>query len=1213
MNRTIQQNSVRQPLGDATQRLNILQPKPYKKDLVPRIRSGHLKPDHTLISEITNKFSTNNCSTEVSLAKDVSSLRVSALAQNNDAERNRESMLSTASTSPGSKLKSCVGPWKLGKTLGKGSTARVRLARHTFTGQEAAVKIVQKASAQIFQSGSLANFERAELKVHDENNGFRRMPVGIEREVAIMKLIQHPNILKLYDIWENRKEIYLCLEYVDNGELFEHIALKGRLGEEEAIKYFRQILSAVEYCHSFNICHRDLKPENILLTSSGRIKIADFGMAALHQTPDHQLSTSCGSPHYAAPELIMGSNYRGNMVDIWSMGVILYATLSGRLPFDVEGTSKRWLQPLLHKIKKGQYEMPADFSPEVKDLIEKMLRVNPKDRITLGQIWKHPLLARYDYLDDLGRQAYALSPSMKDYSYFVLQKADINMEVFRHLRSMWHTLSEQKLMAALLSEKPNDQKLFYALLIKFRDEQLESYMPNVSYSPSDYHHVKPLDLTKTFSTCHFPRRTIGGNHQRQISRFTVISNAAETMRNDDLFTASCPPKINTGRRCDGVKVMIYRDATSFGKEGFGNRLRTRQILRGSEASSSQSQKSIVKPRIYVSRGSLANSARSRNSLGGIRVPVGKRRGVSFRHLRQKQIDDVGSCLRISAVALRNKPQGNHTELTNNSNLLCLAPTIPNDFVRSKKRDQSTSNQLSAGVKDDQLMKLNEDVRVQSLSLAKDCDEAFNGTRNSKFAENELESENHFLNNMNKFSEIFTIDTRPLPQPPIRSESVRIELVEARKQAMARKRYGKHESTAYLNRLVTHIDKLMQSWSIEGSNTERRATSAPICMENLTPNQEISSIYEIVSDNSPPRAKAGSFFREHKNRIKAKGERATSAPEPCRGNDHLLSRHKSCKKDTIKFVQPESACGITASSSLRKECSWVGSSRPKTRSYDATTSENCSQKAKDTYCVDSKVDTSTPMDRKKLNWFRRASKEDSVSLFERELSETRVSNLATKSLDYKAIKPDLSLPTVKPKKRVSFLLKKIFKRQNSESDMSLEIDFDEIENDSISRNSVIHSKENKSMSDDDEKARRIAPLRNWFAKLFHIKPTAKFICFSILKKKARRETVTLLKEWRCYGIQDIKVDRERNMIFGKVGIRNYLNIKEVKFAAEFMTVIEHGKRSTLSVARWTQEQGAASSFQKVVETVETFLKLRSLLVSDERKKKMMIKTVKSLKY
>lgn len=245
----------------------------------------------------------------------------------------------------------------------------------------------------------------------------------------------------------------MCLEYVDNGELFEKIALKGGLGEEEAMRYFRQILSAIEYCHSFNICHRDLKPENILLTSDGKIKIADFGMAALHQTPNHQLTTSCGSPHYAAPELISGSRYRGNAVDIWSMGVILYATLSGQLPFDVEGISKNWLTPLLNKIKKAEYEMLDEFSPEVKSLIRKMLQAAPKDRITLSQIWRHPLLIKYNYLDKLRSKLYPTSLSSGEYRRSLPRKSEINPVIFRHLRSMWHLFSEKKLMAALLSSE----------------------------------------------------------------------------------------------------------------------------------------------------------------------------------------------------------------------------------------------------------------------------------------------------------------------------------------------------------------------------------------------------------------------------------------------------------------------------------------------------------------------------------------------------------------------------------------------------------------------------------------------------------------------------------------------------------------------------------------------------------------------------------------
>lgn len=176
-------------------------------------------------------------------------------------------------------------------------------------------------------------------------------------------------------------------------------------------------------------------------------------MAALHQAPGHQLSTSCGSPHYAAPELVKGTKYRGDMVDIWSLGVILYASLSGRLPFDVESVSKEWLAQLLTKIKRGQYEMPVNFSPEAKSLIWKMLQVNPSDRITLSQIWKHPLLIKYSYLDKLGLDSYSLPLSAQTYCYLRLQRQEVNSEIFRHLRSMWHTLSEKQLMEALLKDE----------------------------------------------------------------------------------------------------------------------------------------------------------------------------------------------------------------------------------------------------------------------------------------------------------------------------------------------------------------------------------------------------------------------------------------------------------------------------------------------------------------------------------------------------------------------------------------------------------------------------------------------------------------------------------------------------------------------------------------------------------------------------------------
>lgn len=241
---------------------------------------------------------------------------------------------------------------------------------------------------------------------------------------------------------------YLILEYVDQGDLFTFINLKGRLSEEVSIYFFRQMISAISYCHSFNICHRDLKPENILISADLQIKIADFGMAALHQTDTHQLATACGSPHYAAPELLKNRQYRGDRADIWSMGVILYAMLSATLPFDDPD-----LRAMMNRTKKGQYEMPSFLSPEAEDLIRCMLQVNPDRRITLKEIWRHPLVQKYAYLDKLGDLNEQLPDTRKGFQYNPVPAKDVDPQLLRQLRSMWHMFSESDLKLKLTCDE----------------------------------------------------------------------------------------------------------------------------------------------------------------------------------------------------------------------------------------------------------------------------------------------------------------------------------------------------------------------------------------------------------------------------------------------------------------------------------------------------------------------------------------------------------------------------------------------------------------------------------------------------------------------------------------------------------------------------------------------------------------------------------------
>lgn len=251
--------------------------------------------------------------------------------------------------------------YKLGKTLGIGSFGKVKIAEHALTGHKVAIKILN----------------RRKIKNMD-------MEEKVRREIKILRLFMHPHIIRLYEVIETQTDIFVVMEYVKCGELFDYIVEKGRLQEEEARKFFQQIIAGVEYCHRNLVVHRDLKPENLLLDSKYNVKIADFGLSNVMRD-GHLLKTSCGSPNYAAPEVISGKLYAGPEVDVWSCGVILYALLCGSLPFDDEN-----IPNLFKKIKGGIYTLPSHLSAAARDLIPRLLVVDPMKRMTISQIRQHP-------------------------------------------------------------------------------------------------------------------------------------------------------------------------------------------------------------------------------------------------------------------------------------------------------------------------------------------------------------------------------------------------------------------------------------------------------------------------------------------------------------------------------------------------------------------------------------------------------------------------------------------------------------------------------------------------------------------------------------------------------------------------------------------------------------------------------------------------------
>ncbi|XP_030029787.2 serine/threonine-protein kinase par-1 isoform X1 [Manduca sexta] len=259
----------------------------------------------------------------------------------------------------------CVGNYELEKTIGTGNFAVVKLATHVITKSKVAIKIIDKSRL-------------------DEDNLKKTF-----REIAIMKRLRHPHIVRLYQVMESSHTIYLVTEYAPNGEIFDHLVSKGRMSEPEAARAFAQMVAAVGYCHANGVVHRDLKAENLLLDKNMNIKLADFGFSNEYRAGS-PLSTWCGSPPYAAPELFEGRHYDGPRADIWSLGVVLYVLVCGALPFD-GGT----LHSLRSVVLSGKFRIPYFMSQDCENLIRHMLVVEPERRLSLRGVARHRWLAQH--------------------------------------------------------------------------------------------------------------------------------------------------------------------------------------------------------------------------------------------------------------------------------------------------------------------------------------------------------------------------------------------------------------------------------------------------------------------------------------------------------------------------------------------------------------------------------------------------------------------------------------------------------------------------------------------------------------------------------------------------------------------------------------------------------------------------------------------------
>nr|NP_001291227.1 CBL-interacting serine/threonine-protein kinase 24-like [Populus euphratica]ACN76477.1 CBL-interacting protein kinase 27 [Populus euphratica] len=260
------------------------------------------------------------------------------------------------------KVTRMVGNYEVGRTIGEGNFAKVKFAQNRETGESVDMNIFAKSTI-------------LKHKLVDQ----------IKREISIMKIVRHPNIVRLHEVLSSRTKIYIILEFVTGGDLFDKIVHQGRLSENESRRYFQQLIDAVAHCHRKGVYHRDLKPENLLLDAFGNLKVSDFGLSALRQKGFGLLHTTCGTPNYVAPEVLGHQGYDGAAADVWSCGVILFVLMAGYLPFEEID-----LPTLCRKINAEKYSCPFWFSPVAKALIDKILDPNPKTRIGIEGIKKHP-------------------------------------------------------------------------------------------------------------------------------------------------------------------------------------------------------------------------------------------------------------------------------------------------------------------------------------------------------------------------------------------------------------------------------------------------------------------------------------------------------------------------------------------------------------------------------------------------------------------------------------------------------------------------------------------------------------------------------------------------------------------------------------------------------------------------------------------------------
>lgn len=1075
------------------------------------------------------------------------------------------------------------------------------------------------------------------------------------------------------------------LEYVEGGELFDYVQNHAPLPEEEAVRLFRQIIAGLGFCHRFNICHRDLKPENILLDGWHNVKIADFGMAAL-QPAGHWLNTSCGSPHYAAPEIIYGRRYRGDRADIWSCGIILYALLTGYLPFDGGD-----LANTLRMVKKGEYFIPHELSEESADLIQRILQKKPEDRISMQDMFMHPLLRKYEPLHQAMAKHYMGPPpplSVHECGAPIASIQDIDIDILRNLQTLWHDVKPDVLVNRLLCLQPTQERMFYNALARFRDEQLENYQGQpLEYSASDYHHISRPPGRVPSKRGQMARGNLGSQRSQRRSQFTVMTptnrrtgsikepKSSGTARSYDPYR---PPAKLQAPEAKSAQVTIHRESSAVSEKTPPQELERpsnptpSDDYGGNVGCPASSPFAVVRSKrnkgtSMKSFHSRTSQASSRRGTANTHTPraVSHKRNVSFHHIRQRShrsasgsrkhtpVKHAGGRRLPSQCSLDMPPEMPRLADRHGSPALPAQPTVVRAAGGSvKQRPQPKKIRDSDFIWKDE-------ARQVSHELSKICEEAFNGssmstgcttsvcggteTPNTSMTMETPETSQHQITS-NK------LKGRSLPDTPGSSPACSAaDLAETRRKLIEHTRKeGSDAVPGYISGVITQLDKLIEedATARQSENYEMFDRRVPGLADSFVRSPEDPSYLPSITEelnHAPPEPSTGDILNQHEQK---RIERSAVGSQ--------ASTNTTDSKTTVRMVPHGSLRSMEEVKPLtiRKKGKMSSSDGPQDGDRSGRFASWASKQSRNPSGLDPIEEHPGPVtkrsdgkgsDNKKWSWFRHRShgSRDNISHAAREPRPIQPSTATVVIHDVKRPEEEQegqSQGTTSRKSsaesQIGGFFRKLIKRKPSKSAINeqgtgefLLLDAQSSEGWSNNPASGPEAQDTTSAAPEPEPETPTTPTtvtntekplprrpgranrsQNWFARVFQIKPATRVVALNTSKVRGRKEVFRILREWKQYGLEDVSLDKTNSVIHGRVGENNFLRLRPVNFSAEFYTVLEHGRQANLSLVRFQQERGAASSFGKVVDSLSVVMKQRDLLVDDPARAKKMARVL-----